>query len=503
VKTKKILIRTILISGCSVIINYLLTFILTPYITTNVGTDAYGYVSLSKTIVGYFELLTIALNSYATRYISVEYHRRNYEKANGYFNSVFFANIILGIIIFIIGTILSVSVNLIFDVNENIVTDIKLLFLLTFVNLLINCSSSAFSCAAYINNKLDIIGAAKCISKILQAAVVILLFFCAKPYVSYVGIGAVISAIIMAGANIYITIKYTNQIKIRGADFKLKYVKDLVVSGFWNSINSLGNILNTGLDLTISNLMLSAYSMGQLSIAKTFTALFSTIFQTLSQPFQPLFLKSYSDNNMDKLKLQMKYSMKLNGCFANIAVATIIVLGNEFLQLWLPKQDYMYIYILTVLTIITAVTEGPAFPLYYVYTLTIKNKIPCIITIIGGMLNVAGMYVLLKFTNLGLISVVVTTAVIMSFINFVTNPIYVCKCLKMKWTSFYPFLIRHVLSLVVLVACMRFVINIIKPVSWGMLVVKGSICVVIGVVIYIICVVEKDDLELIRRKSLR
>lgn len=32
------------------------------------------------------------------------------------------------------------------------------------------------------------------------------------------------------------------------------------------------------------------------------------------------------------------------------------------------------------------------YPLYYVYTLTVKNKIPCFITIIGGVLNVVSIW---------------------------------------------------------------------------------------------------------------
>ena len=50
----------------------------------------------------------------------------------------------------------------------------------------------------------------------------------------------------------------------------MEAVKKLVLSGIWNSINSVGNLLNSGLDLWISNLMLSALEMGNLSIVKQF-----------------------------------------------------------------------------------------------------------------------------------------------------------------------------------------------------------------------------------------
>ena len=52
---------------------------------------------------------------------------------------------------------------------------------------------------------------------------------------------------------------------------------------------------------------------------------------------------------------------------------------------------------------LASVVEGPIYPLYYIYTLTVRNKIPCIITVIGGILNVAGMAILVKYSSLGYI----------------------------------------------------------------------------------------------------
>lgn len=63
------------------------------------------------------------------------------------------------------------------------------------------------------------------------------------------------------------------------------------MGGVWNSVNSMGNALNSGLDLLISDLLLSAVSMGQVSIAKTINNMLYTIYSTIAQPFQPTFFK--------------------------------------------------------------------------------------------------------------------------------------------------------------------------------------------------------------------
>ena len=88
--------------------------------------------------------------------------------------------------------------------------------------------------------------------------------------------------------------------------------------------------------------------------------------------------------------------------------------------------------------------------IYYVSTLTLKNKIPCFVTIGGGFLNVMAMYFLLKYTNLGEFAVVSTTTVIMVGINLFFNPIYAAKCLSIKAGFFYRIIFRHVISIVVM-----------------------------------------------------
>lgn len=90
------------------------------------------------------------------------------------------------------------------------------------------------------------------------------------------------------------------------------------------------------------------------------------------------------------------------------------------------------------------------YPLYYGYTLTVKNKIPCYVTVLSGFLNVARMYILIKYFNAGIYAVVLTTTILTWLVNFVFNPMYLSHCLNVKLTTFYPTLIRHIVSSVAL-----------------------------------------------------
>ena len=78
----KRLIVTLMSSGMATAMSFVVSFFLTPFITNMLGTEAYGFVTLSKNFVSYAVIISTALDSYATRYIAMEYHKRDFDKAN-------------------------------------------------------------------------------------------------------------------------------------------------------------------------------------------------------------------------------------------------------------------------------------------------------------------------------------------------------------------------------------------------------------------------------------
>ena len=100
-KVKRMLM-TILTSGIATILSFLISFSLTPYITNKLGVEAYGFVTLAKNFTQYATIITIALNSYAARYITVSYHKNDMKKSQEYISSVFYGDVTISAVIMII-----------------------------------------------------------------------------------------------------------------------------------------------------------------------------------------------------------------------------------------------------------------------------------------------------------------------------------------------------------------------------------------------------------------
>ena len=496
-------ILTVIFSFLAVAINYGISFAITPYITENIGTDAYGFVSLAKIFANYGSIVTIALNSFAARYIAIEYHKGNYKKANQYYSSVFYADVAVCTVLLVLFSIVIVFLDYFISIPKELIGDVKRLFLLDVINFLIISIGSVFMVTTTISNRLELTGMIKSASYFLEAVFLVVAYTILPPKVYYVGIGLIVSSLFFASMHFLTTSRLTPVLKINRKDYSKPAVADLVKAGIWNSVNSLGNLLNSGLDLLVSNVMLSALQSGQLAIVKTVSLIYTTIMPLIAQPFQPQQLKYYAMEEKGKLIDSFKIAMKIDGMFSNIFMAGFVVFGSVFYKLWVPKEDVSLLFAISVVTVIGVLTEGATYPLFYAYTLTVKNKIPCYVTLATGVLNVIGMIVLIEFFNAGLFAVVGTTTVILLLEHAIFTPIYSAYCLKIpKWT-FYPVLIKHLLSAVLMVVAFMGIKSIIQPERWIGLILVAILCALVGAVLHAIVVFDKSEWSIVRKKLKR
>ena len=480
------LATTILISGTAAFLSYLINFFLTKYITANVGIEAYGFVSIAKTAVSYAQIITVAFTTFVVRYISVTYHEGNLEESKSYYSSSVFGCMAISGVVFLVALILISGLERILVIPDELVGPVKLLFVLVFLNFSITTMIVPISSASYIKNRLDLAGVLKIFSYFVDAASLVLMFRLFSPNIWFVGVGSLASSCVLLVGNYTLKKVLLKDLTFDIKAFDFKKIASMVSNGIWQSINSLGNVLNSGLDLLISNLMLTGIETGQIAITKQIGTIFSLLYSTISQPFQPQMLKSYASGDMKKFVSELTKAMTVCGLFSNIAFAGFIALGRLYYELWLPEQNGDLLYTLTILTIFTSITEGVVSPVYYVNTLTLKKKIPCLVTVGCGLLNAGSMYLLLSYTSMGVYAIVLTTAVIMTISNFFFTPIYASKCLNINPMQIYKVLIRHVFSVMLMCPLFLSIARLLQPNSWLGLIFAAMIMSLSGTLVHVV-----------------
>ncbi len=497
------IIRTVGVTGGAFAVNYLITFFLTPYITENVGTAAFGFVSMAKDFALYATYITIALNTYAARYISLDYHNNRIKEANIYFSSVFWGDLVLGTAVFALALVAIFHLDHLLQIPPELVSDVKLLFTFVFVKFWITTVLNVFGSSAYVANKLDLVGVFKGVSYCVEAITLLILFYCFRAKVYFVGIGILAASLVIGLSDYWICRRYTGQLRPRRRDYRFSAVKTLVVNGVWSSVSSLGYVLNSGLDLTICNLMLSPLAMGQLAFANSIGLIYSSLYSTVGNAFQPNYLKIYADNNIKKLLDEFKLAMKFSGFITNLFFAGFFTLGLTYFRLWIPNEDIELIFNLTMIVLGSHYLTSLENPLFYIYTLTLKRNVSCMFTLITGFLNVLSMYVLIKYFHMGIYVVVTTTLVLQAFIHLIPHPLYMAHVLHQPWHTFYPNIIMSLLSGAAMCLVFKGLYCLYAPTSWLTLIACALVYSVVGLFIYLPFMFKKDELKKMAAHVLR
>ena len=497
------LFRTIGITGIAYIINYMITLFLTPYITRTIGTESYGFVSLAKNIAQYATYATLALNSLAGRYISVEYHRNNKKTANVFFSSTFYGDLVLGGLITFAGLVLVFFLDSVFHIPAGLVRDVQFLFLFVFFKFFLETVFSVFTVGAYISNKLDVTGVFKCLSYVVEAILLYVLFVNMRPNVAIVGFCLLASSLVILLSDLWITMRYTPDLKVKRQSFRMESVKTLVGGGIWTSFTQVGNFLHSGLDLAICNLMLTPLAMGQLAIAQSIDLIFKSMLTIVVTAFRPNLLKIYANNDRKALIGEFRLAVNISALFSNLAFAGFTSLGLVYYKLWIPEQDISLIYHLTVICVLVEISSGIVNPLFYVYTLTAKKKVSALVTILSGFANVVSMYFLIRYTSLGIYSVVWTTAVIITITNMLIHPLYMAHILEVHFSTFYPFIARNLLSCLLMTIILKAVSRLYLPDRWSTFILCVSGYTILGGIIHFMTVFTREEKAKIKKKFIR
>ncbi|QQT25888.1 lipopolysaccharide biosynthesis protein [Sphingobacterium spiritivorum] len=478
------------------------SFFLTPYIVETLGKDAYGFFPLSSNFVMYTGIITTALNSMAARFITMSLEKKDVQKVNVYFNSVLFGNFIISGLFMLISIVFCLLIDVALDIPVPLVSDVRLLFILVFLSLIINVSSSVFSIAAFALNRLDKIAFYNFVINILKLLVTVILFYFFTPRIYFLGVVVLINAVYFFYVNYRSTRRLLPEVRISLSLFSWPAVFLLVGSGIWNSVMSLSNVINTQLDLLVANRFFNASGMGLLSLTKFVPTAIQLLLGIVVPVFLPELIKAYAAKDEIKFKSILSFSFKAVFLIVLVPLAVFFVYGEEFFHLWLPGQDYRTLYYISILTLIPVVINCTIDTIYHVFVITNKLRMASFWGIFISIVNLILVIILCRYSHLGIYSIPLASLItgVLSHVTF--TPLYASYCLGESRWYFLLRIANGLWGFVWLVALTYLwkYLNVIAINSWLSFVANVSL---IGGVLFIVSLFmkfDKDKLVLIFQK---
>lgn len=431
-------------------INLLLSFFLTPYLIRVVGKEAYSFFPLVNNMLGYTEILTATIGSMAGRYITMAYYEGNHEETKGYFNSAITAYIAFSILFCIIGIFVVIFINDILNIPNGLTNQVRLLFGLALLGACFNLCTYLFGIGTYVKNRLDIGSKYGLLNKAFYLIILFSLFALFKPSIVYISVASFISALFGVGIRYHFKRRFLPEISFQPLHyFSWRKIRTLLNSGIWMSVNSLSNILCTSIDLLLTNIFISAAVTGDFSVSKTIPTFIASISGVVGGTFTANFNILYAKKQNEELLHEIKKSMVIISFLISVPIGYFMVNSDYFLQLWVSSAYTPDMARLSLIAMILSATGYSTNSIYGVYTITDKRKIPSFALLAAGLLNSLLLFIFLKFTNLGVYGIAISSAISLGLRNIIFTPIYGARCLHLKKGTFYPYLLKGFIGIAI------------------------------------------------------
>lgn len=474
-------------------VNMGISFFLTPYIVNHVGSEAYGFVSLANNFTSYASILTIALNSMAGRFITIEYENKRMDNAIEYFSSALFANIFMCGVLLIPAIVCIFRLEWILNISPRILDDVKMLFGFIFAAFFVTLINATFSTSLFVTNRKDVEARRNIEAYLIKAIILIVVYILFKPAVFYVGVATLVVGLYSLLANMYFTKKYLPEIKIKRNFVSKEKIGILISSGIWNSLTKLSNVLTDGLDLLITNLFIGPTMMGVLSIAKMLPSVITTLVGTIAGVFVPNYTIAYAHGDRHQFVVKIRQSIVISSVISNVCLTVLIALGTEFFDLWVPGQDKHLLYRLSLLTIAGMSINGGMQCVYNIFAVVNKIKINSIVNLATDLGIVWIVFLLLRTTDLGVYAVAGVSSIVIICRSVLFSIPYASHCSGINMWFFYKQVMINLMALAMSTGAVIICKNNFETGSWTQLVALGIFGCIVALGINILIVTDYNE----------
>ena len=455
--------------------NIIISFVLTPFLINTLGKETYSFYPMANTIVSYMSVLMNAMNSMASRFVTVSLVQGKKQEANKYYSSTLAANLIMSAVLLLPMLTVVLLLDTFMEVPINSVAAIKALFALVFASALVNISASVFGIATFAKNRIDLSSLRELVTASLRLVLFFVLYKFFTPSIVYVGIVTLIVAVV----NIIFQFNYTRyllpEIHVRKNSVSWRHTKELLTSSCWNAINTFGNTLLAGMSIILANMLYGAAASGSYSIVNTVPQFVCGVIVMLMGVFYPVITYKYAENDTSGLISEIKNAQKMVGIFGCSVISVFSALAVEFFTLWTPGEDALFLSRLSFVTIMPHFIISCMWSLTNLNVVMNKVKIPALVTLGSGLANVVISYLTYKLFCPGVISLPLISSILQIMWVGLFIPWYACHNLKVNLATFYPVTFKAIGCSIVVMVCIHFIKELFILNSWLKFIVFGGV----------------------------
>lgn len=479
---KKQIFKNIIMNGFSFFCNVVIGLLLIPYLVKHIGVAAYGLIPLAMFFTEYIGIITQSLTASINRSLTLAIQDNNAVEANKVFNSALF--LMLFIVFFQLISMYYPIVNIasIISIPEMLTEQAVWFFAMIFINFSISLIASIFSVSMYASNRLDLMEIANILRALTRVSVILFLFNYGDVDLISVGIASLLSGLVVLLFAIYWWGKLTPSLNINYRHVEKAKLKPILSLGGWLLVNQVGFLLFLKVDLLIINKFLGATASGEYSVATKVSEVIRALSGVLSGVLGPVVMIYFAQQQVAKMVEITVAFVKFLSLSMAIPVVVVCVFSQEILSIWMG-EEFKHLYVVVWLVTLPLVINLGVTPLFSINIVMNKVKVPALLTLFLGGMGIISSIILLKYTDLGYLSVAIASGIALTIKNAIFVPIYSSIILDLPVSIFIKTHINTIVFSSILLLCMTWFKNLYSFKDQISLLLVIFICIIFALIL--------------------
>lgn len=495
---KKQMSKNVVMNMVSFATKVLIGLWIIPYLVKHIGVVAYGLVPLAMLFSEYIGLIVQSLNSAINRYLLIALQKENYVEANKIFNTSLVVILSFVAVQSLIMLVILLNLSLIINIPEGLASDVFYLFTFTYIGFSISLIRGVIATPIFAHNRLDLLRVVDILQVTLRASLIVILFTVDTPQLQYVGIANLFAAVILFFIALYFNRKLAPQLKLNFKMIDFSKMRELSTLGGWVIVNQIGSILFLKIDLFVANKFLGVAEAGNYAIVLQWNSLLRSVAAMLSGVLSPVVMIFYAKNELSKMVGMLKNAFKLMAILIAMMVGIVTALAGDLLVIWLG-EDFRYLENILIASLIPLVINLAVLPLFPVNIAYNKVKIPGLVTLFLGIVNLILAITLVLYTQLGIYAIILAGAIVLTSKNALFLPLYSANILGLPKFIFMKYHLLGIVFYMVSFLITKFISSFSVIDSFWIFLIVGIesfvvICLTIGIYIFF----DKDLKKVIR-----
>ena len=427
------------------VLQFGINFFITPFILGSLGSEAYGFLILTGSLISYSYILTALSNAMTGHFIASNYHKNDILSASSFYTSALIANIFFSFLIALFGIFFIIYLVNFIHISPWLVLDVKICFCLYALNVILGLYNGILGIHAFSKNKMYLLSFRQAFSSLISAFFMLILYYFYTPLISYAPLSALFASVLILFSSLLLAKKLNTKIKFQFNLFCFDKLKILCKAGAFSSLTLLAqNILNS-VELLFCNIFLNAASMGLGAVLKTVVIFIVSFIGAVAHSYMAHFIELYSKNNTKALLAELAFSSKILCFICAVPIAVFMVFCKDFYTLWLPfnKSEVLLISNLTLISLIPASLLACMQLLINLSPALNKQKNSSLAMVILSLITAIALFVALKFFNAGLMEMFIISALLYSLKIIVFDIFNAAVILGVKISSFVYLFLRN------------------------------------------------------------